>query len=681
MKLTEIAYPFPIGSTRKETLEATIAKPLSSIELVQDTESDSEFFRSLEANDIYLNEQQLHAVRSTNGPQLILAGAGSGKTRVLTARTSYILTYDKSVQANEILLITFSKKAATEMRERMKKMPQLTAETVDSIVCGTFHSIFLGFLRERGYKQEILASKAYRQVIMKRILRKLKLEDLYQVESVYAAISDWKNRLIDVPSIVPTNRTEKELKKAYLAYEDWKRENEYIDFEDILVEMHANIVHDGAFQQELQQKFKYLCLDEYQDVNLVQHEIIKSITTEESNVFFVGDEDQLVYSFRNSSPKFILGLAEDYPSIQQLLLTVNYRSKKTIIGAANKVISFNTSRVGKVCEAVNGEEEPIAYICPNDSQQEAVTLVDHLQGEYEKGNRSLGDFTFLYRTHSYSRALIDELAYREIPFVVYGNEQLFYDNNVVRPLVSHLRLLLTQDDVEAIADIAPTCYVKRDDAYQNAIDFAMQEPDKPAIQSLLQLPISSFQKGQLVNRLSLLNLAKGKSPVEAIKLFRKAFYDNFFETKERDIITMQKEYIQETLNEFESSAKRFDTVQDFIQFIDGITNSYNHMKDLRTEENPEAVKLMTIHQSKGLEFPVVFLIGASDSILPHASSFNAEKHKDRTSNMTAAEALEEERRLLYVAMTRAEEELTISSPKALYEKEASVCRFLLEAYA
>ncbi|MEK4487899.1 ATP-dependent helicase [Psychrobacillus sp. FSL H8-0484] len=679
MNLFANSFTYPVGSKKKTKIAAPIAAPLTTEDLVMDSEVDAPFFRSLEKEGIYLNQEQLQAVRSLEGPHLLVAGAGAGKTRVLTARASYILTYQKEVEPNQILLLTFTKKAANEMIERMKKMPHLSEETVDKIDSGTFHSFLLRLLRENGYRQRILSSDRYRQIILKDILKSLKLHELYAAETVLATISHWKSQMMQPDHIELSNRTEKELAACYLAYEEWKQENDYLDFDDILLETYDLFLKAPGYAAALRDQYRYISIDEFQDTNRIQDAIMKILTHDTSNVIFVGDPDQLIYSFNSCSNDFILNLQDFYPTLKTITLTTNYRSNQLIVGAANKVISFNKNRIDKSSDVIGEVEDAIWYSRPADTEEEASWITSHLMEEQKR--RVLNDFAILYRTHSTSRAIVDELVYKEIPFIIYGNDTLFYENGFIVPLLAHLRLLVNEDDLEAIAEMAPTCYVSRDVAYQNAKDYAELNPDKPAIFSLLQLQVSEFQKRQIVNRLSLLKQLKTKKPREVIQHLRKAFYNKHVEAREREVDTMQKEYVQEILNEFEASSKRFDTTHEYILFIDRIISIYHGMEELRKDPNAEAVQLMSIHQAKGLEFPTVFLIGASEGIMPHASATNADQQKDRVTGTTSLEAIEEERRLLYVGMTRAENELFISSPRRYHDKEVDTCHFLLQTYS
>lgn len=681
MNIRKKGFPYPIGSKKKEKLMSVLASPETSLTLVKLSDSDSWFFRELEAQGVLLNREQLEAVRSIKGPNLIVAAAGSGKTRVLTSRTSYILTYDTDVLPSQVLLITFTKKAAKEMLERMKQMPHLKEDDVDSIVCGTFHSVFLRFLRKRGFRQKIIGSEDYREIIMKRILRELKLEEQYGADSPLSQIAFWKNHMFYPEDIEPNNRFESDMKKIYIKYEEWKYENNYLDFDDILLEFHGILKQDEEYRETLSNQFKYLLLDEFQDVNGLQNEIIMMLTHSNSNIFFVGDPRQLVYGFRSASFSHLLGLSERFPDITKKELITNYRSSTSIVGAANRVIAKSPILLGKETNATFTIDDNLWFCRPASSDEEARWITDHIVQEVRSEKKKLDEFAVLYRTHNNSRALVDELVYRHVPFVIYGNDKLFYEKRFVKPLISHLRLVIHEDDIDAIADIAPTCYISRETAYNQALNFTVTDPDKSLIHSLLRINCSSFQKTQVVTRLAIIKKLKGLRPQEAIKYLRKSFYDKYVEANDNGIISMQKDFIQDALDELEDAAKRFERIDTFIRFINDITTIYAEMEELRKEPNPNAVKLMTIHQSKGLEFPTIMLIGASDHILPHASALNADKYPNNPSALTSEEALEEERRLLYVAMTRAEKELFISSPKTLHEKSLDTSRFLIEAYS
>ncbi|MER2005944.1 MAG: ATP-dependent helicase [Psychrobacillus sp.] len=674
MRIYEKTFPYPIGSKRKEILLAPVRVPLTTKEIISSTEKDAPFFRELESQGINLNEAQVKAVRHIKGPLVMIAGAGSGKTRVLTARTSYILEHDKDVIASQIMLITFTKKAASEMVERLQQM--LPKERIEGIVYGTFHSVFLRLLRKNGYTQKVLGSDAFRRYIIKKILKERKLHELYAPETVLAKISTWKNYLLSWSEIEPKSRAEKDFINCYEAYEEWKYEHNYMDFDDILFNAYILFKTRPDVADSVRNHLKYICVDEYQDSNMVQNELIKAITHEFSNVFFVADPDQLIYSFNHSSDRYLHELNTFYPSLELITLSTNYRSTQSIIGAANKVISYNTNRFEKECESIIPMESGVHYFRPTNTEEEAKWITDHIVALSRNEERSLNEFAVLYRTHSISRAIIDELALNHIPFVIYGGNTLFYEHPYIKPLVSYLQLIVSNTNIQALAEIAPTLYMDKEKAFNVGVDYHVENPTKLLMNALLTLELKPFQFKQVKDRIQLMKQIESFEPVFAIKRLRRAFYDKFFEASQEE--TMHQTFLNEMLNELEASAKRFKTISAFIQFIGQVTETYNHMGE---EEYPEAVRLMTIHQSKGLEFPVVFTIGASEKMIPHSSSLKNDNPSDRLGVLTKEEAIAEERRLLYVAMSRAKEELFVSSPKTYHNRKTEVSRFLLEAYS
>lgn len=674
MTLYENTFPYPIGSKRKEALLSPVVIPATSNTLIQNNECDAPFFRELEKQGIKLNGPQIQAVRHTEGPLCMIAGAGCGKTRVLTARTSYILKHDKQVHPSQIMLITFTKKAANEMIERLELM--IPAERLEGIVSGTFHSVFLRFLRKNGYTQKILSSDGYRSIIIKGILKDLKLHELYAPEKILAQISTYKNHLMSWSDIVPKSKGEKDVASCYEAYEAWKYENNYLDFDDILLEAYLLLKSRTDIADSVRNHLRYICVDEYQDSNKVQNELIKLITTEQSNVFFVGDPDQLIYSFNNSSERYLKELNNVYPSIKLITLSTNYRSTQTIIGAANGVIALSQNRFEKEWESTISSDSGVHYFRPSNTEEEALWITNHIVSLTRNDKQSLNDFAILYRTHSISRAIVDELVYRNIPFVVYGSNQLFYEHRFIKPLIGYLQVLINPTNIQALAEIAPTLYITKEDAYNAAIDYHMEHPTKLLLSALLVLPLKPYQVKQVKERIQLLKKIEGYDPKIAIRRIRSSFYDKFFESAKED--NTQHSYLSEMLDELEEAAKKFTSIETFVQFIEQVTETFNNIED---EQYPEAIRLMTIHQAKGLEFPVVFTIGASEKILPHSSAIHANKQKDSLGNLTVDEAIAEERRLLFVAMSRAQNELFVSSPKTYHNRKTEVSRFLIEAYS
>jgi DNA helicase II / ATP-dependent DNA helicase PcrA len=677
-------FPFPIGSKNKKILTSDISISESTIQLVNDNDFDEPFFRNLESRGILLNEAQLAAVRSIKGPQLIIAGAGSGKTRVLATRTSYILTHDKQVRANQILLLTFTRKAANEMIERISTLKISSDQNPASIVAGTFHSVFLKMLRSNGVNKRILSSQKMQEIMIKRILKENRLKDAYEPETILSIISGWKSKMLGPDDVKGESKILKEVVAVYKRYEEEKEKNEYIDFDDILLLTYNLLKNDSNYRMKMQNHFKYICIDEYQDTNEIQHQLIKMLVNpKENNIFIVGDEDQVLYEFRNASPRYILNLEKDYPGLNRITLETNYRSNSNIVGLCNKLISFNKNRLGKQSKSTfNSENRPV-YLRPNNTEEEATWIVENILRETSEGNRNYSDFSILYRTHAVSRAITDELVYRNIPYIIHGNDQVFYKNPIVKPLLAHLRLSSDPDDSQSIEDIAPTLFLRKD-IVQSLLENATFMDNQSLLKSLHAIPgIKSFQQGKISNRIREIESLSKIKPMEALKKLREEFYQEYLEMDERKNLTLNQEFLQETLDELESSAERFNTIDDYLLFIETIIRRKKEMKNLKQDPDADAVNLMTIHTSKGLEFKCVHIIGFSESIIPHSSIETASTQNDRPkedSNNKQIAALEEERRLAFVACSRAQEELYISSPKIYRGKDREVSRFLIEAY-
>lgn len=673
------SFTYPVGAIKKKTLLASTGAAKTSVELIADTEFDASFFRELESQGILLNEEQVHAVRALDGPVLVLAGAGSGKTRVLTVRTAYMLRYRPNISIEQLLILTFSKKAAKELKERFCKMLNLSEQNEEEIACSTFHSIFLRLLRENGWRKRIMGSEAFKELIMKRLMKQHKLDLYYTPVDVLSAISSWKNLLLFPHEMEPKSKMEKDYVKLYTLFEEWKEENNYMDFDDILTDTYLLLNNNPDLLHQLRSRYQYIAIDEFQDTCKVQFEIIRLLTDANSNVLFVGDEDQLIYGFRNASPEFILNLSDHYPAIKQLRLTMNYRSTSSIVGLANKVISFNTQRIGKTSYTANPGEDGLYFSRPFNSDEEAEWITDHINQEVSEGTKQFTDFAVLFRTHSSARSLTEQLLTSNVPFVLYGSDQLFYDHPLVKPLVSHLRLAAHMDDIEAIGDIAPTLFISRESALMTAESFMESQFDRPALYSLLDYECKSFQKQRIVQRIDLIKRITPSKPLKAIQLLRSIFYDAWLNVRDEESSAHQA--VLEILSELEASAERFNDIRSFVRFIDDISERFKQMEEIKEQADGNTVKIMTIHQSKGLEFPTIFLIGASEKLMPHAAADMAEKEPDYIGGMDGLTALEEERRIFYVALTRAQQELFICSPRTVHNKEVDVSRFLLEAYA
>ncbi|MFD1739566.1 ATP-dependent helicase [Bacillus salitolerans] len=679
----------PIGAKGTTIPYSEIVTHQTTMDLVSDQEVDHHYFRALEKEGVFLNRAQLEAVRASRGPHLIIAGAGSGKTRVLTSRAGYLLTYDTTIRPNNMMLVTFTRKAALEMLSRIQRLPGISRKMATEMVSGTFHSIFLRILRKMKYDQQILSNEKWKEIMVKGILKEERLHDSYEPETILSCISSFKANLQRPGDVLAKTPIEREIQGIYEKYEHVKNSKNLMDFDDILMESYYLLKENESLLERIQGTIRYVQVDEYQDVNKAQHELIKLIVkAPDQNVFFVGDEDQVIYNFRHATPKYILNLSKEYPNLKTITLGTNYRSTDSIVGLGNEIIKHNKYRLGKQLTATKTSHTTPFYMRPSDTLEEAVQIVDNIQADVSLREREYKDYAILYRTHNNSRNIFDELVLRDIPFVT-KNEKVFYEHPLVKPVLDHLRLSQNPNLIEAIESVAPSMYLNKEKAVQHVLEATLGQQKKNMLRSLLVVPsLKPFQMQKIYDRIEFIEGLKDKKPVDAIREVRKGQpkYDEYLESDERKTLTQQKEMVRETMDELEASATRFNTIEEYLAFIDKILDKYKNMEQLRKEPNADCIQLMTIHSAKGLEFPVVYVIGFSQTILPHASAFSANDKQDRlipeeNKEQLEDNAFEEERRLAYVAVTRAQEELYLSSPQEYRNKTVDVSKFLLDAFS
>ncbi|MFD1910323.1 ATP-dependent helicase [Paenibacillus rhizoplanae] len=626
-----------------------------------------------------------------------MAGAGSGKTSVLICRTGYLLSV-RGVAPGRLLLLTFSSKAAAEMRERIALLPGVNEGDAARLQARTFHSFFLYFLRRQGMRQDIFSETRRQHILLKQIMRELGLpKDAYPPENLLSLLSACKMNM-GLPGQLPeTTEAEKEMKAILAVYEQWKIDHFKIDFDDVLLLAFQMLREQPALLRELQQQYQYVMVDEFQDTNALQYELVKMVAAPQDNLMVVGDDDQTIYSFNGARSEFILEFEKLYPQAKVITLDINYRSGPAIIGLGNGIIRHNSRRRAKTLQAARSSGLPPRYLRPQTADDEAAQIVEHIERETQSGTREFRDFALLYRATSSNRAVLELLLLRDIPYIDYGEGQLLYEHWLISPVLDHLRLSVNRRDFAAMENILPTLYMSRDKGMEHIRRMeAVQAKQGPLIHLLSMPGMEDFKGVKLRERLDLIRGLRELTPLQAIRQIRTVFYDYFIEGSERHQATLHRETLKEMLDELEASAERFATIPLFLEFIDNVTERNEQNRQPGLKEQGNRVALMTIHKSKGLEFPIVFLIGASEGILPHSSALEEDRAKDRkpakasvkvisaAAARAAAEAgiaaLEEERRLAYVAVTRAKEELFISSPARHRGKKAEVSRFMLAAF-
>ena len=597
-----------------------------------------------------LNDAQKAAVAYTDGPLLVLAGAGSGKTKTLTHRIAYLLTHER-VWPNEILAVTFTNKAAREMRERLAALIDQPNTRQFMPWMGTFHGICVRILRRDGPaigvpSNFIIYDEADRQGLIKQAMKQLSIApDKLKPRSVSAAISNAKNDLLtpDDYAAAAQYPNQQHIAKIYDRYEQLRSEAGALDFDDLLIETVRLLRDASEIRQKYRQYFKHILIDEYQDTNAAQYAIVKYLVNDARNICVVGDDWQSIYSWRGADFKNILNFERDFPGAKVIKLEQNYRSTGAILEAAQKVITKNVERTDKKLWTAAGNGAPVQVQAVRDESEEAYVVASRIAAQTSIGARRYGDFAVLYRTNAQSFAFERAFMQQRIPYQLVGGVR-FYDRKEIKDIIAYLRLLYQPNDRMSFSRIANV--PARGIGATSLEKFLRWQNDNnmDIIASLINVEQTSvltprakkslLRLGEILRELQALVLSD-TSPSDIIeKLIEKIAY--------RDYVmdgTPQAEERDDNLSVLIADAKSFATLPDFLE-------EAALMSSVDQQSDGEKVTLMTLHAAKGLEFPVVFMVGMEDGLFP---SERALEEGPRN--------LEEERRLCYVGMTRAREEL------------------------
>jgi DNA helicase II / ATP-dependent DNA helicase PcrA len=628
-----------------------------------------DYIKQLKDAGIHFDGNQEKAVMSTNGPLLILAGAGSGKTRVLTARTAFMLE-EKKINPNSIMLVTFTAKAAAEMKKRIAHYPAMSPVRVNQLVSGTFHSIFYRILcfheREKWSSDKLMKKEWQREQILKEAGRKLQLDDKeFAYDLALQQIGLWKNTMIMPREVKPESPWEEKVALLYKDYESTKDKQNLFDFDDMLLGCYKLFKEHPSILENYQDRFHYLLIDEFQDINKVQYELVKMLSSKHGNVCAVGDDDQSIYSFRGSDPAYLFNFKTDFKNTEVIILNQNYRSPHEIVETANTLISANLNRHEKEMRAQYSGEYPPVIFHPYDEEEEATMILTDIQERIEQGERP-ADFAVLFRTNAASRAIFERLANSSLPFRLDQDIESFYERFMVKGMLSFLRLSLNPDDPEAIKNVLPSLFLKQAifrDLQANSI-----LNDCSMLEALTYVKTGfAFQEQKLKRLIPVVRSLSSLSPVAAIDIVEKDLgYQDFI--KKRGNEGNQLEKGSDDVRDLKVAARNFKSIAEFIEHADHMIAMNSEIKRSSKVIN-DAITLSTIHRSKGLEYGNVYIIGTVDGSIPHDYALDAYRNGDR-------QPLEEERRLLYVAVTRAEKNLFISVPQRRRGRKANPSRFL-----
>ena len=602
------------------------------------------------------NEAQTQAIQHTDGPCLVLAGPGSGKTLTIVNRVKYLIEKQK-VRPEEILVVTFTRFAAAEMKSRLclvmgkRDLP---------VTVGTFHGIYYGILKwAYRMNQENILSETEKYQILRGVINKERMEIFDEedfIQDIAAEIGKVKNNQIPLEEFVSEKCSADAFRNIYRNYEQHRKELKKIDFDDMLVLCYELFRSRPDVLAQWQKKFRYVLIDEFQDINRIQYDVIRMLAQPENNLFVVGDDDQAIYGFRGADSELMLGFGRDFPDAKQILLGMNYRSTANIVQNSLKLIENNVERYSKKLEA-NREGGSCLHIQEvKDPVEEAEYVLEEIQKCKENGIKE-EEIAILFRVHTDARAVVEAMVERKIPFQMKEHLPNIYEHFIAKDIMAYFRLATGARNRQDFLQVMnrPKRYLGRDSVAGTKVSFE-------------DMRKFYCDKDWMIDRIDQfewdVKMLMKMAPYAAIQYIRKRIgYDDFL--KEYAFThQINRSDLNEVLAEIEEAAKAFTSVEEWFTHVE------EYMETLRTKEKERnrprpGVRLMTIHASKGLEFKQVFLIAANEGRIPYQK---AKTDKE----------IEEERRLFYVAMTRAKDFLKICYVKIKNGKEVTPSRFVDE---
>ena len=593
-----------------------------------------------------LNRGQDEAIKHGNGPCMVLAPPGSGKTLIVTERTRYLIE-ESGVRPDQILVITFTRYAAREMKERFER---LTAGKNYPVTFGTFHSIFYGILKcAYGIGANNLMSEKESSVLLQEVLDQTDIELTPEVEDEEELVRELlrevgmvKNGLCHLKDFHSKYLTQDEFAEVFRSYEHQKKELKKFDFDDMLVQCYALFRKKPEILQGWQKRFQYILIDEFQDINRVQYEVIRMLAAPRYNLFVVGDDDQSIYGFRGAKPELMLYMKQEFPSLRTISLTVNYRSTEFITGAAARVILHNDTRFYKRVQSFRGRGQNVHVQEVLDEQEEAQYVTEEIQKKLDQGIKP-GEIAVLFRAAVQARMISEILSEHRIPFEMRDYVTNFYRHFIVKDMMAYLQLAAGKRDRSLFLTICnrPLRYLARNSMENRQINF----------EDLRKFYCDKDWMLDIIDQFDVdVRMMKNMAPYAAIQYIRKKIgYDDFLkEYAEKHQISWKQ--LMDVMAELEERSKNFKSYDEWEIHIAKYTQELEEQQAKARKikgERENKVQLMTIHSAKGLEFEDVFVIHANEGEIPHQK---AEK-KDE---------IEEERRLFYVALTRAKNNLCIS---------------------
>lgn len=602
------------------------------------------------------NREQEEAITHKGGPLMVLAGPGSGKTLVITYRVKWLIE-NAGVHPSNILVITFTRAAAEEMKKRFFMFDGMENAPV---TFGTFHSVFFMILR---YAYRYTAANIIREDVKRRYIKEmtenmeLEIEDENEFFSgIINEISYVKGEMMSLSYYHSNNCSDELFAQIYEGYEKRLREENLIDFDDMLVFCYELLKEREDIRTLWQNKFQHILIDEFQDINKVQYEIIRMLAGKGDHLFIVGDDDQSIYRFRGARPEIMLGFEEDYPEAKKVILNTNYRCSEEIVESAEHLISHNTKRFPKNMQAARGSKVPITFRNLKDAGEECTDILKGIRFYYKKGI-PLEDMAVIFRTNTQPRLLVGRLMEYNIPFQMRDVIPNIFDHWIARNILTYIKLAMGNRDRKLFLQVMnrPKRYISRSMITEAQVD-------------LKKLKQQTFGKKWLYEKIDKLEmdlyLLRKMEPYAAIQYIRNGIGYEDYMNEYAQFRRMNPDDLEEVLNQIQESAKEYHSFEEWFAYIESYGEELRKQMEAGRQQK-SGVTLTTMHSSKGLEYEVVFVMDINEGVTPHKK---AVKEAD----------LEEERRLFYVAVTRAKTYLFLYSVKELYQKDAQISRYIGE---
>lgn len=607
------------------------------------------------------NKAQQKAITHGEGPMLVLAGPGSGKTAVITRRVLELIK--KGVAPGNILVITFTKAAAAEMQERYEQLQK--QETISALTgrvnFGTFHAVFFKILK---YAYQWDASNIIREEtstqFLSDIIRKLEMEiedEREFIDGIRSEISKIKSERIDIRTYYSMNCPEEQFQKIFLEYTEKMKQQRLIDFDDILLYTYDLLTKRQDVLAMWQEKYQYILIDEFQDINRIQYDIIRMLAKPQDNLFIVGDDDQSIYQFRGAKPEIMLNFPKDYKKAEQVLLNYNYRSQEKIVKSALRVIGHNEKRFPKEILATKPGTIPVtAEKFP--SQEEEGERIVSLIRKYKAQGIPYKEMAVLFRTNTQARSVMGKLLSYNIPFQMRDVVPNLFDHWIAKNIIAYIRLAMGSRERGLMLQVMnrPNRYLSRESLPDATVDFhrwKQQYRDRNWMAERIEK--LEYDLGMLAKT----------NPYAAINYIRRGIgYDDYL-VQYAEYRRMKPEELAEIVTELQETARNFATFEEWFAYMEEYKKELEHQKEQRAKRNVDGVMLATMHSAKGLEYEVVILPDVNEGITPYKRAVSKDE-------------LEEERRMYYVAMTRAKQYLHICSVLRLHGKEMELSRFVGE---